>query len=309
MDYLLPKIKHRGTTTLISRLLFLGCLFFSSMHALATQEPIIISSANSNYHKSLVQSILSNLKESDVKPKTLNTDQPLNFDITNDLIISIGNDAASLLNQKSSTFPQLRVITQITLENEHEDKNVLYLSTTQPACRQFELIRLFNAKWKTVSVLLASPNALLTQKLESCAAENTLTLNTIIIGEYLNIIDALNTSLIKTDVLLALPDPSVYNARTIKSILLTTYRHRVPVIGFSESFVRAGALTAIHSSTKQLAKQIAELIIKHYNNQETDKHHHYPEYFDITINKDVAKSLGINIPDRMVLTEKLKNHE
>jgi ABC-type uncharacterized transport system substrate-binding protein len=131
----------------------------------------------------------------------------------------------------------------------------------------------------------------------------------IVISDYINIIDALNSSLTNSNVLLALPDASVYNAKTIKSILLTTYRHRVPLIGFSESFVRAGALAAISSSTAQLGKQIAELIIKHYSNNKINNHYLYPEYFDVVINKDVAKSLGITIPDGSLLTEELKNNE
>ena len=181
---------------------------------------------------------------------------------------------------------------------------------TQPVCQQFTLAKLLNPKWKVISILLSTKDASLTRTLKLCAKQYNLKLKTIILDEYINIIDALNTSLSKSDVLLALPDPAIYNAKTIKSILLTTYRHRIPIIGFSENFVRAGALAAIHSSTKQLSKQISELIYKYFNNENIDEHL-YPMYFDVLTNKNVAKSLGINIPGGKVLTKKLqyKNYE
>jgi len=262
----------RTATIFFSRFALFICLFGTTANTFADQQPIIISSASSNYQKSLVQSILSNLKNTNIEVRTIDIDQKKIPENTNELIISIGNEAASLLSEKNLATPQLSLITHINQNKKMAPIKGSYLSMTQSVCQQFSLIRLLNDKWKNVSVLLPEPNPLLSQELKKCAAQYKLTLQPVIINQYVNVIDALNTTLKNSDVLLALPNPSIYNAKNIKSNLLTTYRHRVPVIGFSENFVRAGALAALHSSTENLGKQITELIIKHYNNEKKNKH-------------------------------------
>jgi putative ABC transport system substrate-binding protein len=294
------------TTKFICRWIILASVILTAGNSIAAQQPVIISSTDSNYQQSLVQEILVNLIESDIKPKLVGLNQPDIPDNANELIISIGNEAARYLEQNSILSTQLIILPDIDPDKTSENKNRFYLSMTQPVCQQFALIHSINNEWKTVSVLQSNADKALTQKLESCAAHYQLTLQTILIGQYVNIIDALNTSLPDSDVLLALPDASVYNSRTIKSILLTTYRHKIPVIGFSESFVHAGALAAIHSSPKQIAKKITALIKEHYSNKVINEYYIYPDDFDVTINKDVARSLGITTPERKVIIEKLK---
>ena len=305
MDYL-PPIFFKKIRTIINLVFYIACLLLAPSQVIAEQNVIIIvSSTNNNHHKSLVKNILSNLKKSNIKAETLSLEQAININESDRLIISLGYKAASLIDKKELANPKLRVFTDINPHIDPENKSESHLSMTQSVCQQFSLIRLINPEWEVISVLLSTSNKILVQNLSSCAKQYNLKIKTIILDKYINIIDALNSSLSNSNALLALPDPTVYNSKTIKSILLTSYRHRVPIIGFSENFVHAGALAAIHSSTKQLSKQITELIKKHFNNENIDNHL-YPKYFDVVTNKNVAKSLGINIPDRKVLTEKLQ---
>jgi len=297
MDLVLANRHLKKLTTAVSRYLLLACILLAPLQVTAAQQAIIVSSADNNYHKSLIENILPYLETSDINANIFNTEQQMDIGASDNLIISIGHEATTLIDNKKISNPILRVYTETSPNIDPDKKGKPHLSMTQATCKQFALARLLNANWKTVSVLLSSPNELLTKRLESCAAENKLILKTIILNKFINIIDALNTSLLNSDALLALPDSSIYNAKTIKSILLTSYRHRVPIIGFSENFVRAGALAAINSSEKQLGKQIAELIQQHYNNQNIIDHHLYPKYFDVITNKNVAKSLGITLPE------------
>jgi putative ABC transport system substrate-binding protein len=75
-----------------------------------------------------------------------------------------------------------------------------------------------------------------------------------------NITDKIKHALHHSDVLLALPDSNIYNSKTVKNILLTSYRYRKPVIGFSKNFVDAGALAAIYSDTEMIAMTASKLI-------------------------------------------------
>lgn len=262
----------KTTSGLLCHVIVLACLYFTPTQLCAKQQAIIISSDNSLFHKSLVDSIEENLKDTSIKITNIRSGQQENFDTNNSIIISLGNKATDILNQRKLPNTQIKVITSIDPDGIVPKSNEHYLSMSHSICRQFSLIRHLNADWKTVSFLLSTPNIALTQKIESCAAQHQLKLKGIVISKYVTLIDALNSSLSESDVLLALPDPSVYNARTIKSILLTTYRHRTPVIGFSESFVRAGALAAVSSSSEQLGKQIAELIKKYSEDKLLNNH-------------------------------------
>lgn len=307
MDALTPAATIRRATEMFGRLILFTCLLLAAASSLAAQQPIIISTAGSQYQQLLVQSVAAQLKDSGIEARILNIDEQDIAENSNELMISIGGEAAAYLDKIKSSAPQLRIVTQLDENKVAERNDRQYLSMTQSLCQQFELIRALNSDWKNVSMLLSDNDSLKTQALKTCAERHKLSLKIIIISQYVHIIDALNTSLENSDVLLAMPDASVYNAKTIKSILLTTYRHKVPVIGFSESFVQAGALAALHSSPEQLGKQAAELIKKHYNGEPIKNQRLYPKYFDIAINNDVAKSLAITIPDRKSITKKLEN--
>ena len=307
MDYFLPKVFNQKITSIISRLLLLACLLISTTQAIAEKNIIIITPENNNYHKALANNILKNLKKHNITAETFSTGNTIEIKDKNDLIISLGKKAAEFIDNKKFQNPKLRVYSDSGPHIDPEHKSEPHLSMTQSVCQQFALARAINPEWKKISILLSKRNKHATKNLSSCAQKYNFNLKSIVIDEYINIIDALNTSLPGSDALLALPDLSIYNTKTIKSILLTSYRHRTPIIGFSENFVHAGALVAVHSSIKQLGKHITELIQQHYNNKNINKHL-YPKYFDVIINRNIAKSLNINTPDRKVLKEKLKKH-
>lgn len=94
--------------------------------------------------------------------------------------------------------------------------------------------------------------------------------------------------------LLATPDPLVYSPNTVQPLLLTTYRAGVPVVAFSEAYLRAGATVALFSTTEQLATQAAE-IVQIYREGRVLPQPAYPRYYSVGINATVARSLGISL--------------
>ncbi|MDX9767553.1 MAG: hypothetical protein RBT51_09455, partial [Ectothiorhodospiraceae bacterium] len=71
------------------------------------------------------------------------------------------------------------------------------------------------------------------------------------------IIDDLSALAGRVDAIIAVPDPALYNRDTIVRIMLTTYRLGVPIIGYSESMLRAGALLAIHPDPVGMGREAA----------------------------------------------------
>ena len=64
----------------------------------------------------------------------------------------------------------------------------------------------------------------------------------------------------RVDVLLALPDATLYNPDTARLLLLASYRQTTPVIGPDEQFVRAGSLAAAHPSPEGLIEAAVMLL-------------------------------------------------
>ena len=63
----------------------------------------------------------------------------------------------------------------------------------------------------------------------------------------------------KADMLLGMPDNTVYSGKTAKAVLLSTYRNRIPFAGLSPSWVKAGALYSLSWDYNDLGRQCGVL--------------------------------------------------
>jgi putative ABC transport system substrate-binding protein len=63
----------------------------------------------------------------------------------------------------------------------------------------------------------------------------------------------------KVDFVLCPPDPDLYNPVTIKPLVMASLEGRLPLIGFSPAFVRAGAAAGIYPDYRETGRQTAEL--------------------------------------------------
>lgn len=98
------------------------------------------------------------------------------------------------------------------------------------------------------------------------------------------------------EVLLAMPDSAVYNADNIRNILLSTYRHKQGVIGFSADMVKAGALASTYSDIEDINAQVAEMAAAFVASGELAPPQ-FPRYFSTIVNEGVAHSLDIEVGD------------
>ena len=64
------------------------------------------------------------------------------------------------------------------------------------------------------------------------------------------------------DALLAVPDTTVYTRETEKALLLFSFRYKLPLIGLSETWVRAGALYALDWDYRELGAFCARLALR-----------------------------------------------
>jgi len=173
-----------------------------------------------------------------------------------------------------------------------------------------KLTRLALPDTRTIGLLTSKQSRQVIDKIDSISKKNSLALVHRQITDPQELVITLSDILQNSDLLLTLPDPGIYNSRTAQNILLTAYRYRKPVIGYSRSFVKAGALLGIYSSPSQLARQTAEMItvIANANLKELPETE-YPKYYTVSVNYMVAKSLGLGIASESKLKNALEASE
>ncbi|MDH5299886.1 MAG: hypothetical protein OEW58_00790 [Gammaproteobacteria bacterium] len=109
---------------------------------------------------------------------------------------------------------------------------------------------------------------------------------------------AINQLLEDSEGIVALPDALVMQSNTAKWLLYMAYQQNVPVIGFSQAYVKAGALAAVYSSPDDLSRQANEWLTGYFQkNIPMRGRGSYPKYYDVAINRWVAKSMLLDVPD------------
>lgn len=177
----------------------------------------------------------------------------------------------------------------------------------QPLERQVELIRVALPGKGRIGVVFGNESFDQLPLLSAAVREAGLQLRWEKVTQADALLGALQKVLGEADVLLALPDPLVFNRDSIQGVLLTTYRYQQPLFGFAESYARAGAILALYSTPAQIAEQCAEIILRaaRMKNLVLPPPQH-PKYFSISINNQVARSLGIVMADEAFLRDRLK---
>ena len=112
------------------------------------------------------------------------------------------------------------------------------------------------------------------------------------------LLPALEALLPRVDALLALPDSQLFRRENIKPLLITAYRHQKPLVAFSATFVKSGALAALYATPEQIGRQTAAQILLNGTRLASPSG---PEEFTISINYSVADALGLRIQDETAL--------
>jgi ABC-type uncharacterized transport system substrate-binding protein len=183
--------------------------------------------------------------------------------------------------------------------------SAIYLD--QPFERQVRLIGLAFPELRRVGVVLSAEQSGLADELGEVLRAQRLGLvhQTMAAGERL--IRPLENVLSGADLLLAVPDPRVFNRNTAQSLFLTSYRYRVPVLGYSRSLTRAGALLSLHSSPAQIGHQTAEWVDSALQGPAVRlPPPAHPTYSSVSVNEQVARSLGFTLPPAGELEKRLR---
>lgn len=296
---------------------FVLCFLVPFASAEQVDKILIVSDQSHEYHQLLVKSLSSELQDLNIDPTSVG-DESLSTTVKNNykLIITVGFQAANLYINKNINVPVLsllvpqKVHTNLLNQQLEIDKQRLFsaIYIDQPIDRQLRLIKHLSNNFRTVGILLGQHSYNRKNELQSAVQQQKLNSYTITVHEPSQLITETRNVAKNADVLLAIPDNTIYNRRSIKGILLTTYRHQIPVIGFSSAYVKAGALAAVYSTHEDISVQ-AKSIIKNILQQPDLTVREFPKYFNIAINNKVSHSLNLKTYSQKDLLEKLYQEE
>ena len=187
-----------------------------------------------------------------------------------------------------SAFTSSQVVQAVAAASPHKNRITAVYAEPAPA-DQLRLIELLYRRPLRVTAVIGAETQHLQPLLRGAAPG--LKLEEMAVGEDINRI--LNR-IAPADVLLAMPDSGVYNTDTIRNILLSTYRHKQGVVGFSADMVKAGALATTYSEIEDIDAQVAELALAFATSGELPAPQ-FPRYFSTIVNDGVARSLDLDV--------------
>jgi len=210
---------------------------------------------------------------------TLAAKKLITIDVSTPIIFSL--IPSSSYQSKIENSPYCRVKAQCS---------AIYLE--QPIDRQFFVIRKSLPDIKMLGVILGPTSIKMQDQIIRAAKKHSLNVNIKLADKNDNTV-ILSQQLSRTnDALLAIPDPDIYNRRTAKGILLSTYKHKTPFIAYSHGFVRAGALFSIYATPEQIATQTANMLIRTIRTKnKTLPAPEYPDHYKLEVNAAVIRSL------------------
>jgi ABC-type uncharacterized transport system substrate-binding protein len=301
-----------------------ACVWCFSLPAVAA-DPVdvaIVLSEESPAYQAVANSIKAVLAQSPAPGQTVTVLQqstllanPHALSNQIDLVVAVGVAAMQTVSESGLHIPVLvtlvpkqafeKWVNQHQALQDHRYFSAIYLD--QPLSRQLSLIRVALPGRSRIGVILGPTSLDKLKPLQKAVQEQKLHLDAARIEAADNLMPTLKNILADNDVLLAIPDPLVFNKGNVQSLLLTSYRYRVPVIGYSQAYVKAGALAGVFSTPVQIGQQAAELI-QHLANSGTKllPVPQYPKYFGVDVNEQVARSLGITFEAEGAVYETLR---
>lgn len=174
-----------------------------------------------------------------------------------------------------------------------------------PLARQLNLIANILPQARRIGVLYGADSEFLLRELAQYAAPMGLE---IVPQLWDNISDSrpLQNLLKNSDVLLGLDDPRLYNPKTVKNLLLSSYSQQLPLVGPNAGFVKAGSLASTYSDQADWL-DVLDRLLDH--SPASWPRTLYPEHFKVVGNPQVARSLGIEQVDEAAVAARLAEGE
>ena len=182
------------------------------------------------------------------------------------------------------------------------NKRFSLLNNTPSQQRQLALIKLLKPQAKRIVLFHAQQNNVDVSSYQATAEKLGFELSLNVLKDPLNWDRNALKALKSADLVLGLPDRAIYNATTIRSILMRLYRAGKPLIGPDKGYVRAGSVASTYASMTDTLKACAALI----NDQSPWPAYIENNFFSVAVNAQVARSLNLSVSESSKLEAQVR---
>lgn len=216
------------------------------------------------------------------------------------LIVTLGTLATDFVANRMIDIP---VIAGLVLQLDNKkNKNISWVKLDPPITIQIEWIKRFFPGDTHIAILYnSSENSGRIQEIRKAANSSGLDLSTYEIYGPGDIPVMLKRIAKECNVIWSIPDSVVFTPQTAKHILLFSHRNRIPLIGLSSAWVKAGALYAIEADYSDLGLQLGEMVSKVLSGHPiTSIPPEQLRSFRLSINRRTAEHMKLTIPDSIL---------
>lgn len=208
------------------------------------------------------------------------------------VVIALGKDAVEKALQLPASVP---VICGLVISPPKSNRqNITCGLMATPASEYMAIIRQYFPALKKIAAFSSHDN------LQSLPASVQGQLTVQPIDSSFDLISKLR-QLSGVDALLLLPDVSILTSTALDEIFLYSFRNRVPILGVSEKHVKQGSLFAMVFDSNTIGRQLGEKASEILSgNNQIQANSFVARKFNIYLNIDTAKKMGINIPEELL---------
>jgi len=188
------------------------------------------------------------------------------------------------------------------LRKSHAQQSFSWLNNTPSLKRQLALVKALKPQAKRIVLFHAQQNNVDLSQYEKTTKKLGFELSLNVLKDPLNWDRNALKALKSADLVLGLPDRAVYNATTIRSILMRLYRAGKPLVGPDKGYVRAGAVASTYASMTDTLQACATLL----KDPTTWTPHIENMHFSVAVNAQVARSLNLSVSESSKLESQVR---
>jgi len=224
-------------------------------------------------------------------------------------VVAVGTKSSELMQVYGNSRPFVSALVpesfarQLLESGEKGSGVTSFFFLDQPLNRRLSLIRTLLPAAEKLSAVLGQESAHLKEAIMREASRLGFTVESFVVksGEEL---PKLAAGLFdSSDGLFLVYDPILTSPTVIRFLLYSAYQNQVPVFGYSDGYVKAGALAAVYSTSEALGCQLGEYLAEHPEHprfpggasNRQPPNIFYADYYRYAVNPSVANSLGIRI--------------
>lgn len=224
------------------------------------------------------------------------------------LVLTIGSLSTRIACQEIKDIPVVfsmvlnPVASGFVKSMESSGNNLTGVSLDIPIRHQFENLKSVVPRIKKIGVLYNPKNtAIVVRKAQRVAEELGLQLIAKPVNSEKDVPEALKELCRRIDALWSVADSTVFSPQSVRFIILHTLRNKIPFMGLSPSFVKAGALLALSWDYEDIGRQSGEIAAEVLAGKKpAELPIATPRKTFLFLNLRVAEQIGIKIPPDVI---------